>query len=305
MICPKCKYHNPDDYLFCCECGAKLEKVSAAIQKPAQRRLACPNPECGSTDLPADSLFCPDCGWKLKAKSELKPVMIRVKGVAYKLIKVDGGTFDMKESVPHGKHGLLMKEVVQHTTLTEFCIGETLVTQALWTAVMGRNPSMFKGEMLPVDHVSWNDCQKFIHKLESLTGRKFRLPTEAEWEFAARGGTSSMGYRYSGGNNLDLVAWYAGNSDNKPHPVASKMSNELGLYDMSGNVWEWCMDLYSNYNNEAVINPLCMMAKDGDSYVIRGGCWGNDETNCLSTVRYYNHADYKGRYIGFRLCLSE
>ena len=133
-------------------------------------------------------------------------------------------------------------------TLSDYYIGETEVTQALWKAVMGTNPSNFKGDSNPVEKVSWNDCQEFIRKLNSLTGRTFRLPTEAEWECAARGGNQSKGYKYSGSNKIKDVAWYDGNSKDKTHAVKTKPSNELGLYDMSGNVNEWCWDLYGAYD---------------------------------------------------------
>ena len=136
-----------------------------------------------------------------------------------------------------------------------YYIGQTEVTQALWEAVMENNPSHFKGLRKPVESVSWNDCQEFISKLNSLTGKRFRLPTEAEWEFAARGGNNSRGYKYGGGSNLDDVAWYKENSGSRTHDVGTKLANELGLYDMNGNVLEWCSDWYGSYDNSSQTNP--------------------------------------------------
>ena len=144
---------------------------------------------------------------------------------------------------------------VHSVTLSSYSIGETEVTQALWTAVMGSNPSNFKGNNLPVEKVSWNDCQTFIRKLNDLTGENFRLPTEAEWEFAARGGNRSRGYKYSGSDNLGDVAWYTDNSGDKTHAVKSKSPNELGIYDMSGNVWERCSDIFGDYHDSPQTNP--------------------------------------------------
>ena len=142
-------------------------------------------------------------------------------------------------------------------------IGETPVTQELWQAVMGSNPSYFQGNNLPVERALWNDCQEFIKKLNSLTGLNFRLPTEAEWEYAARGGNKSKGYKYSGSNDIGSVAWYYGNSSSMTHAVASKVPNELGLYDMSGNVLEWCSDSQTNPKGPS----------SGSSRVFRGGGW--------------------------------
>ena len=136
-----------------------------------------------------------------------------------------------------------------NVTLSSYYICKYEVTQALWRAVMGSNPSYFKGDNLPVESVSWNDCQTFINRLNSYTGRNFRLPTEAEWEFAARGGNYSRHYKYSGSNYIGDVAWYGDNSGNRTHPVGTKQANELGLYDMSGNVWEWCSDWYGSYSS--------------------------------------------------------
>ena len=175
------------------------------------------------------------------------------------------------------------------------------MTQELWQAVMGSNPSGFKGDNLPVECVSWDDCQVFIRKLNSLTGQNFRLPTEAEWEFACRGGNNSRGYKYSGSNNLGSVAWYDGNSGNKTHPVGTKAPNELGIYDMSGNVWEWCADWYGDYSSGAQTNPT---GPYGGSYrVYRGGSWSNYARNCRSSFRYGSDPMYRHNFLGLRLAL--
>lgn len=158
-----------------------------------------------------------------------------VNGVSFKMMPVQGGTFTMG-ATDEQSDAQSNEKPAHEVTLSSFYMGETEVTQELWLAVMGTNPSSFTGDLLrPVERVSWNDCQAFITQLNALTGQQFRLPTEAEWEFAARGGNLSHGFQYSGNNDIDMVAWYYGNSGNQTHPVASKQANELGLYDMSGN----------------------------------------------------------------------
>ena len=164
-------------------------------------------------------------------------LMVTIDDVTFKMIRVEGGTFQMGSV-----DGQDDEKPVHEVTLSSFSIGETEVTQELWEAVMGENPSFFKGSKRPVEEVSWNDCQMFIDKLNELTGKTFRLPTEAEWEFAARGGNQSKGYTYSGSNTLGNVAWFGDASDNGTHDVAMNFPNELGIYDMSGNVYEWCQD---------------------------------------------------------------
>ena len=167
---------------------------------------------------------------------------------------------------------------------------------------MGNNPSYYKGANLPVEEVSWEDSQEFISRLNSQTGRLFRLPTEAEWEFAARGGMKSREYKYSGSNNIDDVAWYIDNSDKKTHPVKTKRANELGLYDMSGNVWEWCQDWKSKYKRRSQTNPVG--ATEGSHRVLRGGGWFNDAWGCRSSLRNFDTPLSHSNRIGLRLVLQ-
>lgn len=195
---------------------------------------------------------------------------VTVKGVSFTMKLVEGGTFQM------GHDSKYYDDEELHTvSLSTFYMGETEVTQALWKAVMGNNPSYFKGDNLPVERVSWTDCQEFIRKLNQLTGKNFRLPTEAEWEYAARGGNKSRGYKYSGSNYLDDVAWYEDHSGDKTHPVKSKKPNELGIYDMSGNVFEWCSDWYDYdyYRKSPSNNPQGPSKGPGSdpAHVTRGG----------------------------------
>ena len=225
------------------------------------------------------------------------------KGISIEMVKVEAGTFMMGATSEMQNSGDNEKPVHQVTLTKDYYMGKYEVTQALWQAVMGSNPSKFKGDYLPVEMVSWDDCQEFIGKLNSMTGRKFRLPTEAEWEYAARGGKKSRGYQYSGSNSISDVAWYTDNSGRKTHPVGTKQSNELGLYDMAGNVWEWCQDWYDSYVSSSQTNPTGLVL--GWSRVYRGGGWNNYPSSCRSSYRSYNtpYSCYIG--LGFRLVLSE
>ena len=209
-----------------------------------------------------------------------------VKGVSFKMIAVKGGTFQMGID-----DGYEWEKPVHQVTLSDYYIGETEVTQELWNAVMGSNPSKFTGNMQrPVEKVTWNDCQTFISKLNQLTGETFRLPTEAQWEYAARGGNKSKGYTYSGSNEIDEVAWYYdNNSDRTTHPVKTKAPNELGIYDMSGNVDEWCSDWYGSYSSTTQTDPTGPAT--GFLRVTRGGCWNYPAANCRVAVRNYSAPD--------------
>ena len=226
---------------------------------------------------------------------------LTVNGIKYNMVWVDGGTFRMGATSEQGSCIPDDEKPVHSVTLSGYYIGKTEVTQALWKAVMGSNPSGFKGDDLPVELVSWNDCQEFIRKLNALTGQNFRLPTEAEWEFACRGGNNSRGYKYSGSNYIDNVAWYDGNSGHKTHPVATKSPNELGIYDMTGNVWEWCADWYGDYSSGAQINPKGPY--DGSIRVYRGGGWNYGVGGCRSSFRNYFNPTFRLDFLGLRLAL--
>ena len=234
-----------------------------------------------------------------------KTISIPVKdGISIEMVKVEAGTFmmgatsEMEEPYSHEK------PVHQVTLTNDYYMGKYEITQALWQAVMGSNPSYFKGDNLPVEQVSWNDCQEFISKLNSITGRKFRLPTEAEWEYAARGGKKSRGNQYSGSSNISDVAWYYGYFGTKTHPVGTKQANELGIYDMAGNVLEWCQDWHGSYSKEAQTNPIG--AVKGQEHVIRGGCWNYGANFCRSSYRNINPPTIgHNSVIGFRLVLFE
>ena len=230
-----------------------------------------------------------------------------VKGVKFKMVKVEGGTFMMGATEEQGTDAFDRERPAHQVTLSDYYIGETVVTQKLWKAVMGNNPSYWKGNDLPVEMVSWEDAQEFIEKLNRETGREFRLPTEAEWEYAARGGKKSQRYKYSGSDNLDEVAWYDGNSKvnsgKMTHLVKEKKANELGLYDMSGNVWEWCQDWYGEYSGRAQTNP--QGPSSGADRVCRGGGWATYARGCrVSNRSFEKPANRDDISRGFRLVVS-
>ena len=219
------------------------------------------------------------------------------------MIFVEGGTFTMGATSEQGSDAYIDEKPIHQVTLSSFSIGKFEVTQEEWRAVMGDNPSHFKGTKQPVDRVSWDDCQEFIRKLNSMTGKHFRLPTEAEWEYAARGGNKSRGYKYAGSNILGDVAWYYGNSGGKTHDVGQMSPNELGLYDMSGNVWEWCYDWGGSYSPSSQLNPVGKSS--GSDHVYRGGSWLSYAKLCRSPSRIFRSSGYLNDYLGFRLALSE
>ena len=217
------------------------------------------------------------------------------------MVKVEGSTFTMGATPEQGNDAYEYERPAHQVTLSDYYIGRYEVTQKEWQAVMGDNPSKFYGDNLPVDYVSWNDCQDFINKLNQLTGLKFRLPTEAEWEFAARGGKQSKGYKYSGSDNAKNIAWYEKNSGSKPHQVGTKEPNELGIYDMSGNVGEWCGDWYGRYSSSAQTNPTG--PSSGSGRVLRGGGWSRDAGYCRVSDRSLINPSNRDYHYGFRVVL--
>ena len=235
-----------------------------------------------------------------------------INGISFTMKRVEGGTFWMgaqstnssgQNYDPDAGTG---ESPVHSVTLSTFYMGETEVTQALWQAVMGSNPSFFSGNTRPVESVSRNTIvNQFIPALNALTGCTFRLPTEAEWEYAARGGNQSQGYKYAGSNTIGNVAWYYVNSGSQTHPVGTKSPNELGLYDMSGNVWEWCSDWYGNYSGGSQTNP--QGPSSGSYHVIRGGGWDSIAIGCRVSHRGFDYTPPGDTYHnrGFRLVLSQ
>ena len=242
--------------------------------------------------------------------------------VKLEMVKVEAGSFEM--SARDGENSDY--EVSHRATLTkDFCIGKTEVTQAQWKAVMGNNPSYFKGDDLPVEKVSWNDAMEFCEKLndsgKAPRGWKFTLPTETQWEYAARGGRKSKGYKYSGSDKADDVAWYYENSGDsrlsdsswdhdkltgnhcKTHPVGQKKANELGLYDMSGNVYEWCLDDYKGDSSELTAEFTRGNDRSGSNRAGRGGCWFDSARGCRSAGRDFDDPGDRGNFLGFRVAL--
>ncbi len=257
-----------------------------------------------------------------------------VKGVNFSMIPVEGGTFIMGATSEQGSDTEPDEKPTHSVTVKNYMMGETEVTQALWAAVMGKTVEQISnehgwktssvGSNYPMYDISWNDCQEFVQKLNAITGKSFRLPTEAEWEYACRGGRKQKGYMYSGGNNLDDVAWNWKNSGDKylkgtdanraihdevssnnctAHVVKTKRPNELGLYDMSGNVYEWCQDWYDKnyYSNSNSLNPSGPLS--GTDRVCRGGSWYHYIRYCRSSIRNYATPDFRRDYIGLRLAL--
>lgn len=218
------------------------------------------------------------------------------------MVKVDGDTFSMGATSEQCVDGESDEKPIHQVYLSDYLIAKTEVTQKQWEAVMSSNPSQIKGDNLPVKSVSWNDCQKFIMKLNRMTGLNFRLPTEAEWEYAARGGAKSRGYKYSGSNDIDAVAWCINTTNDRgTKPVATKRANELGLYDMSGNVHEWCSDWYGDYSSSPQTNPKG--PSTGYDRVCRGGSWNDYARHCRVSNRLSEDPSDSFYFRGFRLAL--
>jgi formylglycine-generating enzyme required for sulfatase activity len=219
------------------------------------------------------------------------------------MVTIEGGTFTMGFTSEQETKLDDLAKPAHSVTVSSFQIGKYEVTQAQWKAVMKTDPSCFKGDNRPVETVSWDDVQEFISRLNAATGKSYRLPTEAEWEYAARGGNYSQGYKYSGSNNLDEVAWHGEKLEvGQTHPVGMKKANELGIHDMSGNVSEWCQDWYGEYFASFQQNPTG--ASKGRDRVFRGGNWYSDAVFCSVAYREYYYPSFSGSYLGFRIVLS-
>lgn len=225
-----------------------------------------------------------------------------VEGINMQMVYVEGGSFIMGATEEQSGDADSDESPSHRVTLDSYYIGAFEVTQAQWRAIMGNNPSYFTGDNNPVEKVSWHDAQAFCQELSNLTGRTYMLPTEAQWEYAARGGNKSRKNKYSGSFAIDVVAWYTSNSGSKTHPVGGKRANELGLYDMSGNVWEWCNDWYGSYSSSPQTNPTG--PSSGQYRVVRGGSWGDDVSYCRVSSRGGSTPSGVGNSGGFRVvCL--
>lgn len=306
MKCPSCGQEHPDNFQFCPVTGQRI----------VPQFKACTNEQCpdvGKYILPLDSRSCPRCGHSIGDSSESASMdsdvlEFEVEDVSFKMILVEHGHFMMGATSEQEDPDDDEKPVHKVTLTKDYYMGETQVTQALWKAVMGDNPFYFEGEERPVEYVSWDECQEFIMKLNrklrsQLHGKFFRLPTEAEWEFAARGGNNSCGYQYSGSDDLDEVACYSGNSDHETCDVASFAPNELGIYDMSGNVCEWCHDCYGSYNRSSQTDPQGPLSRA--HRVFRGGSYYGVVGKCRLSYRNYLCSELRDCDLGLRLALSE
>jgi formylglycine-generating enzyme required for sulfatase activity len=221
-----------------------------------------------------------------------------LRSIEPEMVFVQGGRFMMGSN-----SGEDDEKPVHEVELSSYYIGKYEITQAQWKAVMGINPSKFSGcDQCPVERVSWNDIQAFIRKLNQLTGKSYRLPTEAEWEYAAKGGLKSRGFTYSGGNDIESVGWYSNNSGSKTHPVGQKAANELGIYDMTGNVLEWSSDWYGSFASTFQRNPVGPTS--GQYRVLRGGSWNLSPKRYRASYRFTFSPDNRNDFIGFRLVLS-
>ena len=229
-------------------------------------------------------------------------VDIVVGNITVRMIGVEGGVFQMGATQEQGDRVYPDENPTHKVQLCSYYIGETPVTRGLWNEVMGRTSDL-DGMDLPVNEVSWEDCKAFIQNLKDRTGIDFRLPSEAEWEFAARGGNNSMGTVYSGSNDIEEVAWFFGNSKKTLHPVKQKKPNELGVYDMNGNVKEWCQDWYDSYTREDQENPVCTTYSFPER-VVRGGGWESMARSSRVSTRFSFKPNERSGSVGFRLVMN-
>lgn len=288
-------------------------------------------PVCGASNE-INALYCPTCGWTYvpfqskkmdekrlvtakelwesrgKADATIEEVPTHtlpqpIMELVHDMVRVEGGTFTMGGTREQGEDAFDDEHPAHKVTLSTYSIGRYPITQDQWESVMGNNPSHFKGEKLPVECVSWFDCQEFAKKLSEMTGRRFRLPTEAEWEYAARGGKKGKRYKFSGGHILDQVGWYNENSGGKSHEVGKKSPNELGIYDMSGNIWEWVQDWKGEYLEAEQVNPTG--PENGIERVCRGGGWNREIDRARVSYRGDDQDTLRYCSLGLRIAMEE
>lgn len=287
MKCPHCGQEHPDNFKYCPNTGQEIESQSRV----------CANPHCTFRQpLPLTARYCPVCGKPLMASTQTKSYLNKVgenciqfnaNGIAFFLTTIPKGHFVMgatKEQIPFSSES--EESVTEHKRMSGFKMMITCVTQELYQAVMGENPSKFKGKHRPVTDVSFYDCLKFIKRINKLTGENFRLPNEEEWEYAARGKKKNE-FIYSGSSDLNDVAWFKDNANGVVHDVALKKPNTYGLYDMSGNVWEWCFSHGSNHGTR----------------ITKGGSAASSSKGCRTSRRYKFSQKDSNKYVGFRLVL--
>ena len=281
LVCPRCKTEIRENWKRCPECEAVL------ICKSCGKRIP-----WGHTD-------CPDCKGAPSTSSVSEETILEpVTGMVF--VRIPGGKFMMGDVLEEGGDN---EKPVHAVALDGFYLGKYPVSQGQWQKLIPDIPCRFRGDRLPVEQVTWDEVHGFIQKLSEANGGKdsFRLPTEAEWEYAARSGGKNQ--RYAGGDTAEAVAWFDENSDGTTHPVGEKAPNDLGLYDMSGNVWEWCMDTFlaGAYQRHQVRNPIC--TQEGPDRVIRGGSWNIDVWSVRCSRRFSFPCDFSGAGLGFRLVL--
>ena len=297
MKCPYCDKEHADTAKFCEETGKPLEpQVQYCKEKSCNFRRP----------LPLTAQFCPNCGKPLRQNSKQginishhkDAKEINVNGIIFYVLPIKGGHYLMgatDEQIPYASE---QEEPAHSERVGDFHIMEAPVTQALWEAVMGYNPSGFKGKNRPVTNVSYKECLRFCDKLNALTHKKFRLPSEKEWEYVARGKNKNIetASLFSGSNDIDSGAWDRENSKNVVHDVCMKAPNSYGVFDMSGNVWEWCSTRFGLYSENGY-QPY------GNSRVTRGGCAASTDKGCRTSRRYFSDQNHKSKYLGFRLIL--
>lgn len=298
MKCPHCNKEHADTAKFCEETGKPLEP----------QFQYCHNEACDfRSPLPLSAKFCPNCGTSLKEESRKSrqsrnithhpdAVEITIKGISFYIVPIKGGRFTMgatDEQIPYASE---QEKPAHSEVVNDFYIMEAPVTQELWEELMRYNPSGFKGKNRPVTNVSYKECLRFCNKLNMITRKNFRLPSEKEWEYAARGVTKKGEHPtiYSGSEDIDAIAWYGGNSNKIVHDVCLKEPNSYGLFDMSGNVWEWCATRYCLYWD-------CGYSLDKNFRVTRGGCAASTNKGCRTSRRYYCNQSHKSKYLGVRL----